>query len=209
MSLISRAGTMRRLRRSKAARVKFVDSQISQNIATQIRAIRDRQGLSQEQLAELAGGMNQNAISRLESPEYGKPTLTTLKRLAAAFDVGLVVRFVPYSQMVDWASSTPYIDQGHSTEAFAVPSFTEEDHIVSVISQTAVQVSQPNEAVGSNTKWAFYGYTQSFALQPEPQVLTRLFANERDNFETVGPMRIPVVPAEASPIAISSIGSPR
>jgi transcriptional regulator with XRE-family HTH domain len=101
---------MKRLGRGKAARERFVASTLDKNLATQIRAIRDRQGLSQERLAELAGGMNQNAISRLESPTYGKPTITTLKRLAAAFDVGLVVRFVP----------------GHSTEAFAVPNFDEE-----------------------------------------------------------------------------------
>ena len=127
MSLISRAGTMKRLRRSKAAREKFVESLIGNNISTQIRTIRDRQGLSQERLAELAGGMNQNAISRLESPSYGKPTLTTLKRIAAAFDVGLVVHFVPFSQLADWASGTPHIDLGRSTEAFAVPNFSEEE----------------------------------------------------------------------------------
>jgi transcriptional regulator with XRE-family HTH domain len=90
---------MKRLGRGKAARERFVASTLDKNLATQIRAIRDRQGLSQERLAELAGGMNQNAISRLESPTYGKPTITTLKRLAAAFDVGLVVRFVPFSQI--------------------------------------------------------------------------------------------------------------
>lgn len=209
MSLISRAGTLKRLRRSKAAREKFVDSQISRNVATQIRAIRDRQGLSQEQLAELAGGMNQNAISRLESPEYGKPTLTTLKRIAAAFDVGLVVRFVPFSQMVDWASSTPFIDKGHSTEAFAVPSFTEEERVLSVIPPMVVPVSQPQGGMCAHTKLVFYGYTQSIAPQPDPNVLVKLFANDHDIAETVGPMRISVLPTDASPIAIYQTWSHR
>jgi transcriptional regulator with XRE-family HTH domain len=118
---------MKRLRRSKAAREKFVESLIGNSIPAQIRTIRDRQGLSQEQLAELAGGMNQNAISRLESASYGKPTLTTLKRIASALDVGLMVRFVPFSQLADWASGTPHVDLGRGTDAFAVPSFTEEE----------------------------------------------------------------------------------
>ena len=126
MSLTSLAAVMKRLGRGKAARERFVASTLDKNLATQIRAIRDRQGLSQERLAELAGGMNQNAISRLESPTYGKPTITTLKRLAAAFDGGLVVRFVPFSQMADWASGAPRLVPGHSTEAFAVPNFDEE-----------------------------------------------------------------------------------
>lgn len=84
--------------------------------------MRDRENWSQEQLAERVG-MNQNAISRLENPFYGKATLTTLKRLATAFDVGLVVRFVPFGELVDWVSSTPRVNAGLSTEGFNVPSF--------------------------------------------------------------------------------------
>ena len=73
--------------------------------------------------------MTQNAISRLESLHYGKATLTTLKRLAAAFDVALVVRFVPFSELVDWVSATPRLTNGLTTEAMAVPSFAmEEEH---------------------------------------------------------------------------------
>jgi len=71
-------------------------------------------------------GMNQNAIHRLESPEYGKATLTTLKRLAAAFDVALIVRFVPFSQLINWISGTPFVDKGLSSGSLAVPSYNEE-----------------------------------------------------------------------------------
>src|SRR5712692_1925286 len=71
-----------RLNRNREARAQFVSSQIDKGIAYQLRAIRDRQGLSQEEFAE-AVGMNQNAISRLESPRYGRATIGTLKRLAA------------------------------------------------------------------------------------------------------------------------------
>jgi transcriptional regulator with XRE-family HTH domain len=71
-------------------------------------------------------GMNQNAISRLESEWYGRPTISTLKRLAAALDVALVVRFVPFSQLIDWVSGTPFVDSGLSTSSLAVPSFAEE-----------------------------------------------------------------------------------
>jgi len=71
--------------------------------------------------------MNQNAISRLESSNYGKPTITTLKRVAAALDVGLIVRFVPFSEMIDWVSGTPHVNNGLSTEALAVSDFTTEE----------------------------------------------------------------------------------
>jgi hypothetical protein len=71
--------------------------------------------------------MNQNAISRLESPDYGKPTLTTLKRLAGAMDVALIVRLIPFSELIDWVSGTRRVDFGLSTQSLAVPSFAAEE----------------------------------------------------------------------------------
>lgn len=114
-----------RIKHSPKGRAKFVASHLDKGIAYQIRALRDRQELSQEDLASLVG-MNQNAISRLESPERGRPTITTLKRLAEALDVALVVRFVPFSKLVKWVSGTPFIEYGLSTESLAVPNFEEE-----------------------------------------------------------------------------------
>jgi transcriptional regulator with XRE-family HTH domain len=124
-NLNSSENLQRRLSRSREARAQFVSSQIDKGVAYQIRALRDRQDLSQERLSEVVG-MNQNAISRLESPRYGRPTISTLKRLAAAFDVGLIVRFVPFSHLVNWVSGTPFVEKGLSTENMAVPSFGEE-----------------------------------------------------------------------------------
>lgn len=128
MSLSSRRDLISRLRRGKAAREKFVESHLAKTTGSQIRAIRDRLGMSQQDLGSSVG-MSQNAISRLESLHYGRATITTLKRLAAAFDVALVVRFVPFSELVDWASSTPRTSPGLSLEAIAVPSFGEEEEL--------------------------------------------------------------------------------
>jgi transcriptional regulator with XRE-family HTH domain len=126
MLLGSLRGMVSRLRRGKAVRDHFVESHLNKTIAYQIRATRDLLGWSQEQLA-VEVGMNQNAISRLESPDYGKPTLTTLKRLASAFDVALVVRFVPFSELMDWTTSTPRIVKGLGVEALAVANFHAEE----------------------------------------------------------------------------------
>lgn len=126
MNLNSRQSLVARLRRGRKARQQFVESNLNKGIAFQIRAIRDRLGWSQERLAEEVD-MNQNAVSRLESSDYGKQTLTTLKRLAGALDVGLVVRFVPFSEMADWVSGTPYLNLGLRPEALAVPNFSSEE----------------------------------------------------------------------------------
>jgi len=71
--------------------------------------------------------MKQGNISRLESPDYGKATISSLKRIADAFDVALVVRFVPFSQYTDWLSGTPFLDLGMRPESMAVESFDEEE----------------------------------------------------------------------------------
>ena len=126
MNLNSREGLIARLRRSKEARRQFTESHVNKAIAHQIRAIRDALGWNQEQLAKEAG-MNQNAISRLESVDYGKPTITTLKRLAAALDVSLIVRFAPFSEVVDWVSGTPRINEGLTNDSLTVPIFTKEE----------------------------------------------------------------------------------
>ena len=126
MYLDGRKTTVQRLRRNKPTRAQFIASHISKGIAFQIRAIRDHLRWSQTDVAGQVG-MTQNAISRLESAEYGRPTLTTLKRLASAFDVGLVVRFVPFSEIVDWVSGTPRVIAGISAETLAPASFDEEE----------------------------------------------------------------------------------
>lgn len=126
MSLNSISTLIARLRRGPSTREGFVNSHLAKGIAYQIRATRDKLGWSQGQLGHKVN-MNQNAISRLESAEYGKPTITTLKRLAAAFDVGLIVRFVPFSEMVYWVSGTPRENKGLSVESLAVSAFEMED----------------------------------------------------------------------------------
>jgi len=132
-NLISRESLIKRLRSGPDARIRFVESHLNKGLAFQIRGLRDREQWSQGQLAERVG-MNQNAISRLENPNYGKATLTTLKRIAAAFDVGLVTRFVPFGQMVDWVSCTPHVIEGLSANSLRVPSFCEEMTPAPVIS---------------------------------------------------------------------------
>jgi transcriptional regulator with XRE-family HTH domain len=103
-------------------RKQFIDEHISVGIAFQIHGLRERQGLKQKQLAERLGDeKKQPLISAWENPDYGKYTLGTLKDLAKAFDVGLLVRFVPFSKLVDWT-----IDLTH--DVIAPPSFSEEQN---------------------------------------------------------------------------------
>ncbi len=60
-------------------------------LALELRALREKRGLSQRQLAELVG-TTQSAIARLEGGHIS-PSLPTLDRIAAALGVEVTVTF--------------------------------------------------------------------------------------------------------------------
>lgn len=99
-------------------RHQFIEEEINVGVAFQIRSLRNRQTLTQGKLAELLE-KRQPLVSSWENPNYGKYTLGTLKDLAKAFDVGLLVRFVPFSTLVDWTINL-------TSDVIAPPNFTEE-----------------------------------------------------------------------------------
>lgn len=102
----------------KEYRAAFVAENLRTGIAFQIRALRNKERWSQAQLGEKAGKA-QNVISRLEDPDYGKFTVNTLIDIASAFDVGLSVRFVAFSDLIEQTNDL-------SPEALAVSSYEEE-----------------------------------------------------------------------------------
>jgi len=87
--------------RNKTYRDNFVGANVSTGIAAQLVTMRESRGWQQKEVAEKAG-MAPARISVMENPSYDKFTLSTLKRLASTFDVALIVRFVPFSELVDW-----------------------------------------------------------------------------------------------------------
>lgn len=105
--------------RNKKYREHFVDAQLKRAIPFQVRSIMKARGLSQKQLASLAG-LTQGVVSRAASPKYGNLTLNTIVRIAAGFDVAFIGRFVPFSELVRY-----YDDL--SEEIGAVPAFEQED----------------------------------------------------------------------------------
>jgi transcriptional regulator with XRE-family HTH domain len=99
VSLSSRKTTAERLLKSKEYRDAYVLEHIKNGVAFQIRTLREDRDWTQGDLGD-AMGKPRNVVSRIEDPNYGKTTLTTLREVAAAFDVGLLVKFVPFSRLV-------------------------------------------------------------------------------------------------------------
>lgn len=104
--------------RDKEFREAFVSEGVDTAIPLQIRANREARGWSQRDLADRMN-TKQEGVSRLENVNYGKMTLSTLKVVAAAFDVGLLVRLVPFGKLIDEIESM-------APKKLVVPSFIDE-----------------------------------------------------------------------------------
>lgn len=87
--------------KNKEYRDAYVEESIRVNIPFQIKTLRNQRKWKQEDL-EKHSGIKQSRISLLEDPNYPGFSMATLKKLASGFDVGLVVRFVPFSDLVKW-----------------------------------------------------------------------------------------------------------
>ncbi len=83
----------------------YVAQHVYRGIAAQIRSLRKVRRLTQTALSNKIGNDAQEAISRWENLKE-RPTLATLLKLAAAFEVALVVKFVSFGDFVEHAAST-------------------------------------------------------------------------------------------------------
>lgn len=124
MSLVSRKRTAKEILENKEFRHSYVWEHIKRSIPFQIRTMRTEREWSQAKAGEILG-KPQNVISRLESPAYSKLTLQTLIEIAQGFDVGLIIKFVPFSRFL-----TEYDDV--SFEALSAPSPTDSKEIQAI-----------------------------------------------------------------------------
>lgn len=85
--------------KSRKAREAYVEAELVNGLAHQIRIIRQQRGWTQKQLA-LKLGSTQTTVSRLEDPSYGRYTIQTLLALGRVFDVAFFVRYMPFSKFM-------------------------------------------------------------------------------------------------------------
>lgn len=82
------------------SRYAYADTVTNAFVSAQIKALREERGLSQQELAGLAG-TKQSGISRLEKSEYSAWKVETLRKLAKALGVRLRIRFEGFGSLVD------------------------------------------------------------------------------------------------------------
>lgn len=98
MSVISEERLLTKLEK-KPYRDAYVREHVKTSVPLQIRHLREQREWTQALLAQRAK-TTQTVISRLEDPNYGNLSLNSLLKIAAAFDIGLLVKFVPFSRLL-------------------------------------------------------------------------------------------------------------
>lgn len=102
----------------KQYRDAFVREQIEVGLPFQIRAMRKEAGWSQKEFGGRLG-KPQSVVSRLERPDYGRFSLSTLLEVASVYDVGVLVTFVPFGTLLDRVS-------GFSVSDVNIPPFAKD-----------------------------------------------------------------------------------
>jgi transcriptional regulator with XRE-family HTH domain len=93
-----------KLIKGRDTRESYIRSKLSVLLPAQIRSLRLRRDMKQAELGAEAE-MKQGRISSLERIGVASFSIGTLIRLASAFRVGLIVKFVPMSEMLAWENS--------------------------------------------------------------------------------------------------------
>ncbi len=103
-----RSQRISRILKSHAARTAYIKAKLSVLIPAQIRTLRvksvDPAMPFQRDLAR-ESDLHQSRISMFETPGAANMTLETIAKIAAALRVGVVIKFVPFSDMVRWENS--------------------------------------------------------------------------------------------------------
>jgi transcriptional regulator with XRE-family HTH domain len=96
-----RSKMISKLIKGRDTRESYIRSKLSVLLPAQIRSLRLSRGMKQAELGAEAE-MKQGRISVLERIGEVSFSIETLIKLAAAFRVGLIVKFAPMSEMLNW-----------------------------------------------------------------------------------------------------------
>jgi transcriptional regulator with XRE-family HTH domain len=124
----SRSALIREFR-DEEYRNTYVDAFLDSSIAAQIRVLRKARGLKQAQLANLIG-TKQSGVSQLENVNYSRWNIRTLKALAKALDVALVVKFVSFGEALADI-------ENFSKNALVKPTFAQDPTFLNIEAQAA------------------------------------------------------------------------
>jgi hypothetical protein len=136
-----------KLLKNQKSRASYIKAKLGVLVPAQIRALRLNSTSPpmpyQRDLAREAE-LHQSRISMFETPGVANITLETLAKIAAGLRVGVIVKFVPFHEMLWWENS-------FSPSVFDVTPRLEED---SQFLNPAVDRSEDSEGIAANANMA-------------------------------------------------------
>lgn len=107
-----------KLAESREFREEFVAALAMRAFAVQVRTIRKKRAMTQEELAA-AAKIEQGVVSRAENPNYGARTINTGVSVAAGFDLAFIPKIVTFTEFLKWVEE---VSEGFTD----LPSFEKE-----------------------------------------------------------------------------------
>jgi transcriptional regulator with XRE-family HTH domain len=151
------------------------EEHIETGLPIQIRELRKKRKLTQKELAKLLE-CDQSNVSDWENPNYEyTPQISTLKRLANAFDVPLIVRFGSWEELLTW-------DNDLSPEKVAPSSF---DEVIEKLEQSATE----KQIGSSRTGQANIEITDVLSVKPK-RAKQKVYSNK--NVTSIQPSLFPI-----------------
>ncbi len=148
MSTKSKEALFEKLK-DKEYRDGFVEAHIDEGVRHQIRSLREMRGWTQSEVARKAG-ITQPRVSAIEDSDSSGLTLATLNKLASAFDVALLVRFAPFSELAEWVVTL-------SQESLQIPSFREDTGFLESSQFSELAIANVVESFDINDEVQPYG----------------------------------------------------
>jgi transcriptional regulator with XRE-family HTH domain len=118
-----RSKTISKLRSDFDSRTSYIKAKLGVLVPSKIKALRLKSNMPRQRDLAIAAKMQQSRISMFETPGAANVTLETLAKLGAAFKVGLIVDFVPFSEMLRW-------ENRYSQDAFDVTRIDEDAEFI-------------------------------------------------------------------------------
>jgi transcriptional regulator with XRE-family HTH domain len=113
---------------SQNSRVAYIKAKLAVLVPAQIRTLRinsENPPMPYQRDLAQESELHQSRISMFETPGAANMTLETIAKIAAGLRVGVVVKFVPFSEMLRWENSfspdTFNVTRLHEDEAFLNP----------------------------------------------------------------------------------------
>ncbi len=150
-----------KLFKNQKSRASYIKAKLVVLVPAQIRALRlksEHPPMPRQSDLAREAEVHQSRISMFETPGVANITLETLAKIAAGLRVGVVVKFVPFHEMLDW-------ENNFSPDAFDVTPRLEQDELfinpsVDVQADSNYSFQNGNVAASQNESEPNFGGTE-------------------------------------------------